>query len=254
MKQTRIPRRGYIRVGCSGWNYNHWRGRFYPEKLPSKRWFDFYVKFFDTVEINNTFYHLPSVETFQAWRTQAPDEFLYAVKANRYLTHMRKLREVEEPLKRFLDRVSLLGEHLGPILYQLPPHWHLNLDRLESFLGLLPSGLPHVFEFREQDWLVEEVFSLLESRRVSLCAHDMPGLIVPRRAVGPIVYVRFHGADVKYQGRYPEPTLRSWWSWMKKQVMVGRDVFVYFNNDAEAHAVRDALRLKRKSGLLYEGG
>ena len=120
-----------IRIGCSGWNYDHWRGRFYPEEAPPKQWFEFYAGAFDTVEINNTFYQLPAAQTFKAWREQAPDGFIYAVKANRYLTHMKRLKDAKAPLKRFLDRARLLREHLGPILYQLPPRWRLNLERLE---------------------------------------------------------------------------------------------------------------------------
>jgi uncharacterized protein YecE (DUF72 family) len=240
-------RRGTIRIGCSGWNYEHWRGRFYPEEAPPKQWFELYAKVFDTVEINNTFYQLPAAQTFKAWREQAPDGFIYAVKANRYLTHMKRLKDAKAPLKRFLDRARLLREHLGPILYQLPPRWRLNLERLESFLDLLPEGLRHVFEFRDQSWMADEVFQLLEERGASFCAHDMPGLDVPRLAVGPIAYVRLHGAKEMYRGGYPEPTLRSWSRWMEQQVRAGKDLYVYFNNDAEAHATRDALRLKQKA-------
>jgi uncharacterized protein YecE (DUF72 family) len=244
-----MAKRGNIRLGCSGWSYAHWRGLFYPQEQSPQEWFAFYSTFFDTVEINNTFYQLPSVKTFEAWRAQAPRGFLYAVKANRYLTHMKNLKEAEAPLRNLLDRVRLLGEHLGPILYQLPPHWHLDLHRLGSFLDILPEDLLHVFEFRDQSWLVEDVFALLEEREVSYCIHDLPGIVAPRRAVGPIVYVRFHGVEQKYQGGYPAPTLRSWWKWMKEEIRNGKDLYVYFNNDAEAHAVHNALRLKQMAGL-----
>lgn len=233
-------------IGCSGWNYNHWRGRFYPEEASPKRWFEFYAGAFDTVEINNTFHQLPTPRTFKAWRSQAPDGFIYAVKANRYLTHLKRLKDAKAPLKRFLDRARLLREHLGPILYQLPPRWRLNLERFESFLDLLPEDLRHVFEFRDQSWMVDEVFQLLEERGVSFCAHDLPGLDVPRLAVGPLAYVRFHGAVEKYRGGYPEPTLRSWSKWMEHQLHSGKDLYVYFNNDADAHAPNDALRLKQR--------
>jgi uncharacterized protein YecE (DUF72 family) len=162
------------------------------------------------------------------------------------LTHLKKLKDAKAPLRRFLDRARLLGAHLGPILYQLPPRWRLNLERLESFLDLLPEDLRSVFEFRDQSWLVDEVFQLLDERGVSFCAHDMPGLDVPRLAVGPLAYVRFHGAEEKYRSGYPESTLRSWSRWMDQQLRVGRDLYVYFNNDAEAHAPHDAMRLKRK--------
>lgn len=241
-----MTRRGKIHIGCSGWNYKDWRGRFYPKDAPPARWLEFYAAAFDTVEINNTFYQLPTAQTFKTWRAQAPDGFIYAVKANRYLTHMKKLKDVKAPLRKFLDRARLLREHLGPILYQLPPRWRLNLDRLESFLDLLPEDLRHVIEFRDQSWMAPEVFQLLEKRGVSFCAHDMQGLNAPRIAIGPLAYVRLHGAGRKYGGGYPEPTLRSWSQWMEKQRLAGKDLYVYFNNDAAAHAVRDALRLKSK--------
>ncbi len=239
-----------IHIGCSGWNYNHWRGRFYPKGQPQNRWFDFYAGVFDTVEINNTFYRLPEARTFKAWCKQAPAGFLYAVKANRYLTHQKKLKDARAPLKKFLSRAQYLEEHLGPILYQLPARWHLNLERLESFLDLLPEDLIHIFEFRDQTWMVEEVFRCLEARGISFCAHDMSGLNVPRLAIGKVAYVRLHGTGEKYQGGYSEPILRSWWSWMNKQTRSGKELYVYFNNDAEALAVHDAQLLKRKAGIV----
>ena len=244
-----MAKKGSIRIGCSGWNYEHWRGLFYPAHSKAQDWFRYYARFFDTVEINNTFYHLPSAKTFTVWQAQAPDGFLYAVKASRYITHMKKLKEPEPALEKFLGRARFLREHLGPILYQLPPYWRLNFERLKFFLDLLPSEWLHVFEFREESWLVEEVFSLLDERGTSLCVHDLAGLRVPRRALGRIAYVRLHGAAGKYQGGYPEAVLRKWWGWMEQQIMAGKDVYVYFNNDAEAHAVRDALRLKKMAGL-----
>lgn len=242
-----MTKRGRVRIGCSGWNYDHWRGLFYPEGQRPQEWFAHYGRFFDTVEINNTFYRLPAAKTFKVWRAQAPAGFIYAVKASRYLTHMKKLKEPEKPLRLFLDRARLLEEHLGPILYQLPPHWTLNRERLDSFLEILPAGLLHVFEFRDQSWLIKEVFDLLEKRDASFCVHDLPGLSVPRIAVGPIAYVRFHGAQGSYQGSYADQQLRQWWGWMEKEVAGGRDLYVYFNNDAEASAVRDALRLKKRA-------
>ena len=244
-----MARRGKIHIGCSGWNYQHWRGRFYPKGQPVREWFEFYAQVFDSVEINNTFYQLPDARIFKAWRRQAPEDFIYAVKASRYLTHQKKLKDARAPLKKLLDRVQFLEEHLGPILYQLPSRWRLNTERLTSFLDLLPEDLIHVFEVRDQSWMVEEVFQILRERGVSFCTHDFSGLDVPRRAVGPVAYVRLHGPGKKYQGGYSEPMLRSWWNWMEKQVRSGKDLYVYFNNDADAHAVRDAQRLMQKAGL-----
>jgi uncharacterized protein YecE (DUF72 family) len=233
-----------IRVGCSGWNYKHWRGPFYPEKLPVKRWFDHYAATFDTVEINNSFYMLPKAETFDKWREQAPPGFCYAVKANRFLTQAKKLKDCAEPLQRMLTPVRHLGDRLGPILYQLPPRFRVNTERLAEFIDLLPGDLTHVFEFREKSWYTDEILALLDARGVSFCAHDMPGSASPRWAAGPIAYLRFHGGEGKYWGRYSDEGLLGWSDWIAEQAKAGRRVWCYFNNDIHAHAIDDALTLR----------
>src|SRR3954469_4067063 len=182
-----------VRIGCSGWNYRHWRERFYPKGLPQSRWFAFYAEHFDTVEINNSFYRLPKAETFDAWRDQAPPGFRYAVKANRFLTQAKKLKDCEEPVARMIAPVRHLGDTLGPILYQLPPRFRINLDRLESFLELVPKDVASVFEFRDPRGYDDAVFALLERHGAGFCVHDMPGLQTPRIAVGPTAYLRFLG-------------------------------------------------------------
>lgn len=235
---------GRIHIGCSGWNYRHWRGAFYPDKLAAKRWFEYYAATFDTVEINNSFYRLPSAETFAKWRDQAPPGFCYAVKANRFLTQAKKLKDCAEPLQRMLGPVRQLGATLGPIPYQLPPRFRINLERLTEFLALLPRDLTHVFEFRETSWLTEEVLALLDAHGASFCAHDMPGSATPRWAAGPIAYIRFHGGEGKYWGRYSDERLLSWTDWIVAQSRSGRAVWAYFNNDIHAHAIQDALTLR----------
>jgi uncharacterized protein YecE (DUF72 family) len=233
-----------IRIGCSGWNYKHWRGLFYPEGLTQKQWFAFYAEHFDTVEINNSFYRLPKAETFEAWRAAAPAGFCYAVKANRFLTQAKKLKDCEAPLERMMAPFRALRDRLGPILYQLPPRFRINLERLESFLKLLPKDVVSVFEFREPSWHVPETFALLDRYRASFCVHDMPGSASERIAVGPIAYLRFHGASGKYWGRYPDEGLLSWTDWIVAQAKAGRPVWAYFNNDIHAHAIHDAQTLK----------
>ncbi len=233
-----------IRIGCSGWNYRHWRELFYPQGLPARRWFAFYAEHFDTVEINNSFYRLPTAEIFAKWRDQAPPGFCYAVKANRFLTQAKKLKDCEEPLRRMMKPVRELRESLGPILYQLPPRFRINLERLESFLKLVPKDVVNVFEFREKSWLVEDTFALLDRYGASLCVHDMPGSATGRRAVGPIAYVRFHGTEGKYWGRYPDKVLLGWTDWLAGQARGGRPGWCYFNNDIHAHAIDDAQTLK----------
>jgi uncharacterized protein YecE (DUF72 family) len=233
-----------VRIGCSGWIYQHWRGLFYPEKLAVKRWFAVYAETFDTVEINNSFYRLPKPETFAAWRDQAPPGFCYAVKANRFLTQARKLKDCAEPLARQMASFNALKPALGPILYQLPPRFKINLERLESFLALLPGDVTNVFEFREPSWYCDEVFALLERHGASFCAHDMPGSQSPRRAVGPIAYLRFHGGLSKYYGRYSDGALLFCTYCFVGNARGGRPVWAYFNNDPEAHAIDDAQTLR----------
>lgn len=233
-----------VHIGCSGWLYRHWRGDFYPDKLAQKRWFDHYASAFDTVELNTSFYHLPTAETFAKWRDQAPPGFRYAVKAPRFITHMKKLKECGEPVETFLSRARNLGESLGPILYQLPPRWAFDRERLLSFLALLPNDLVHVFEFREPSWMEEEVLALLDSHAVSYCAHDMQGMKAPRRAVGPVAYVRFHGGTGKYSGRYQEEALLGWSDWLAGEARSGREIWAYFNNDIGGAAIHDALTLR----------
>ena len=234
-----------VRVGCSGWQYKHWRGNFYPTELPLKDWFGHYARVFDTVEINNSFYRLPEAETFAAWKARAPAGFLFAVKASRFLTHMKKLKDPEEPLQRFFSRARALGRHLGPVLYQLPPGWKLDLDRLRHFLDLLPRDVTHVLEFREPTWHTPVVYELLEGHRVSLCLHDMPGSATGRMRVGPSVYVRFHGASGRYGGSYRDDRLAEWAEWLQESVRAGTDVFAYFNNDIGGYAPENALTLRR---------
>ncbi|WP_423603944.1 DUF72 domain-containing protein [Sphingomonas sp. MS122] len=230
-----------IRIGCSGWNYRHWRGTFYPEKLAVKRWFGFYAGQFDTVEINNSFYRLPKAETFAAWRDQAPPGFCYAVKANRYITQAKKLNDCAEPLERMITPVQHLAPALGPILYQLPPSLGLNLERLEQFLALLPADFTHAFEFRHKSWYVDATAELLDRFGAGFVIHDFLGLPSPHWVTGKLAYLRFHGASGKYWGRYAEAALLDWAAWMARQ---DRPVWAYFNNDTDAAAIHDALTLK----------
>ncbi len=231
-----------LRIGTSGWVYKHWRGIYYPESLLQREWFSFSAREWNTCEINNSFYRLPSEAAFDAWREQAPPGFLYAVKASRYLTHMKKLSDPEEPLHTFFERANHLGPTLGPILYQLPPHWKLNLDRLAYFLSVLPKGYTHVVEFRDQSWMTDEVFTLLEQFGVAHCIHDMHPLDVPVRVTAPPVYVRFHGDH--YAGDYSLDMLKTWAERIARWNQEGLDVFVYFNNDVGGFAVKNARELK----------
>jgi uncharacterized protein YecE (DUF72 family) len=234
--------RAIIRIGCSGWQYRHWRGRFYPRDLPSERWLEFYATTFDTVELNNSFYRLPEADAFAAWRRRTPTGFLFAVKASRYLTHLKRLREPIEPLKRLWSRAEHLGDRLGPMLYQLPPRWHWNQDRLDQFVAALPPRR-QVIEFRDPSWYRPEVYEILREAGVALCLHDMPGSAT-KEAIGPFVYVRFHGAAGKYRGGYSAQMLSAWASRIADWAYGGLPVYAYFNNDAAGHALRDAAHLR----------
>src|SRR3954453_5392988 len=196
-----------IHVGCSGWVYKHWRGIFYPEGLPQKRWFERYAEEFDTVEINASFYRLPLASTFEGWRDKAPPGFRYAVKVNRFITHMKKLVECEDAVDRFIALARLLGKKLGPLLYQLPPSLHKNVERLDTFLARLPKEVEQVFEVRPKSWYDEGGVALLDRPGVGFAAHDLKGLASPRWASGRTAYVRFHGTGGKYHGRYSDKAL-----------------------------------------------
>jgi uncharacterized protein YecE (DUF72 family) len=233
-----------IHIGCSGWNYRHWRGAFYPEKMRTAEWFSFYAQHFDSVEINNTFYNLPEESVFDDWRRQAPEGFTYAVKASRFLTHMKKLKDPAEPVERLITRARHLGRHLGPILYQLPPRWKANPERLRGLLELLPRDLVHVFEFRDVSWYSDEIGALLIEHGASLCVHDFPGSSVSFLAFGQVAYVRFHGANGPYWGQYSDDALAPWVEWLADEHRSGRGVYAYFNNDSNADAIADARRLR----------
>ena len=241
---------GPVSVGCSGWQYKHWRGDFYPAGLPQRAWFGYYAERFDTVEINSSFYRLPESSTFDSWRERAPDRFTYAVKASRFLTHMKKLKDPDEPLALFFSRARRLGTTLGPVLYQLPPRWPVNIDRFRTFLEALPKTRRHVVEFREPSWYCDEVFTLMRQHHVALCLHDMEGSASGRLEVGPITYVRFHG-PAKYSGRYNDSGLERWAEWLAARAKAGVPVYAYFNNDIGGHAPRDAGRLRAMIGAWH---
>ena len=233
-----------IHVGCSGWVYKHWRGLFYPEGLPQKRWFERYAEEFDTVEINASFYRVPLETTFDGWREKAPDGFRYAVKVNRFITHLKKLAGVDDEVDRFVALARKLGDKLGPLLYQLPPSLHKEVPRLEAFVSRLPADLEHVVEFRHRSWYDEEALAALDRHGIGFVAHDLKGLISPRWASGRTAYVRFHGSGGRYSGRYTDDHLLGWADWCMEQSRRGRSVWCYFNNDIHGHAIHDAQTLK----------
>ena len=229
-----------FRIGCSGWQYRHWKGDFYPADLPQRQWLEHSARHFDTVEVNNSFYRLPPEGVFESWRTRTPQTFLFAVKASRFLTHMKKLKDPVEPVARLFSRAVELQGKLGPVLYQLPRQMPKSIERLTDFLQVLPPRVKHAIEFREPSWYADEVLQLLRRHNVALCVHDMEGSVPPFEVTARFTYLRFHGASGKYHGAYPIEALERWAEWL-----VSRNVpaFVYFNNDVGGHAPRDAKRL-----------
>jgi uncharacterized protein YecE (DUF72 family) len=232
------------RIGTSGWAYAHWRDVFYPPDLPQSGWYGHYVRHFQTVEINYSFYRLPSEEAFDRWQEQAPEGFAYALKANRYLTHVKRLKEAAEPLERFLSRARRLGDKLGPTLWQLPPRWRANPARLGTFAALLPTDLTHAFEFRDPRWFVQPVREVLERFNLGFCIFDMPDLPCPIWVTSQVVYLRFHGSVVTYGGRYGQERLQPWADRIRRWLAEGCTVYACFNNDAFGHAVEDARTLR----------
>jgi uncharacterized protein YecE (DUF72 family) len=230
-------------IGTSGWHYDHWRERFYPPEVKKPNWLSFYSRHFSSVELNNSFYRLPSESAFVNWRDSSPEGFVFAVKVSRFITHIKKLRNAAQPLETFLERARFLGDKLGPLLYQLPPNMKRNDEVLESFLSLLPKGLRHVFEFRNESWLSEEVFHILRRYHVGFCVYDMPTLTTPLVATSDFVYIRFHGSTLMYGGCYSDEELEGWARRITRLGAEVRAVYIYFNNDAEAFAVRNAQTL-----------
>ncbi len=233
-----------VRIGTSGWVYPHWRGIFYPQELRQKDWFAHYSRQFDTVEINNTFYRLPTPAVFEKWRAQAPPGFVYSVKANRFLTHVKKLLDPEQPLQAFFEGAINLKETCGPILYQLPPGWAPGIPRFKRFLEALPEGFSHVFEFRDARWLTENVFRLMEQRGVSHCIHDRYGLNVPHRITASPVYIRLHG-DPAPGGDYTTDALDIWAARIRAWRDQSLNVFLYFNNDFGGYAIKNAVSIRK---------
>ena len=236
--------RAAIRIGTSGWEYPHWVGSFYPRDLARDRRLEFYADRFDTVELNNSFYRLPDAEVFARWARRVPDHFAFAVKASRYLTHLRRLREPDEPLRRLWGRAERLGIQLGPMLYQLPPRWRPNHDRLAAFLASVPQGRPQAIEIRDRRWYGPQLAGTLIEAGVALCIHDMPESTPAPERVGPFVYARFHGAGERYGGAYSTQRLTAWAGRMAGWSEQGWPVWAHFNNDIGGHAIRDAERLR----------
>ncbi|HUR83519.1 MAG TPA: DUF72 domain-containing protein [Thermoanaerobaculia bacterium] len=240
-----------IRIGTSGYHYKHWLGRYYPAGMKPNEMLEHYLKDFDTVELNNTFYQLPKESTFDAWRKNTPADFLYAVKGSRFITHMIKLKDAERGLVNFMPRAERLRGKLGPVLWQLPPGWKVNLERLEEFLSLLPPEHRYTFELRNETWMTDGVLELLKKYNAAFCIYELAGYHSPIELTADWTYVRLHGpTSFKYQGSYSDKQMEEWAerirTWSKKL----KAIYVYFDNDDSAYAVYNALTLKRMVNRL----
>jgi uncharacterized protein YecE (DUF72 family) len=235
-----------VRIGCSGWNYPHWRERVYPKGLPQRRWLEHYAELFETVEVNNTFYRLPKRESVAAWVEQSPPGFLFAVKASRFLTHMKRLTDMGQGVRRFYERIEPLARSpkMGPVLWQLPENFHLNGERLATALGQLPPGR-HCFEFRHPSWFCDEVYALLREHGAALVIGDHPQRpFQTHELTADWTFIRFHHGSRGRGGNYSERELEEWaerFSDWRGRV----EVLAYFNNDWMGYAVRNGLALKR---------
>jgi uncharacterized protein YecE (DUF72 family) len=245
---TMTEARGSLCIGTSGWSYQHWRGPFYPEDLPGERMLEYYMKHFRSAEINNSFYQLPQQQTLRRWRDAAPRDFVFAAKASRYITHMKKLRDPETGTRSFLRRMRTLGRRLGPILFQLPPNWRCNEERLARLLAALPDRHRYAFEFRDPSWHTERSYELLSRHNAAFCIYDLNGFLSPKTITADFVYVRLHGPDGPYQGSYPVATLAGWAGAFTTWSSQGKDIYCYFDNDQQGYAAQNALRL---SSMLH---
>jgi len=232
---------GDIRIGCSGWSYPHWRKVFYPEKMPAREHFAFYARHFNTVELNNSFYRQPPRERFEAWRAQAPTGFLFAVKGSRYITHIKRLAVEQTSIDLVVDAALGLRDKLGPILFQLQATFHLDPERLKHFVAMLPRDVRFTLEFRHDSWLVPAVFGLLQAHRIALCIPDHPKMPRSLEITSDFTYIRMHQPP-RGLG-YSRSALEPWADRIIEWRRGGLDVFVYFNNDMEGHAINDAQTL-----------
>lgn len=232
-------------IGTSGWAYRHWRsGVFYPERLKSTDQLAHYATIFDCVELNSTFYHTPRESTVRTWVERTPPGFVFSYKGSRVITHLRRLRDVEEPTRLVMSRATLLGEKLGPILWQFPPGFHCDLDRLAAFLYLLPRGYRYAFEFRHESWFQEDCYRLLRAHNAALVWADTPRYPLVKEITADFVYARLHGHEVLYASCYTEAQLKEWAADFRRALRQGQDVFVFFDNDAEGYAPHNALALR----------
>ena len=231
-----------VHIGTSGWNYDHWKELFYKKDCPKSKWLQFYAEYFDTVEVNATFYRSMSYKTYENWREKTPNGFIFAVKANRYITHIKRLKDVEESFKRLLIELDGLKEKLGPILFQLPPSLTFDAELFDAFCGYLPGNRYIAIEARHPSWLDQIALSSLKRHNIAWCISDSAGRYPYHEAItSSFIYIRLHGSKQLYRSEYSEDELQIL---ARKIIKWDKDTYIYFDNDAEGHAPKNALKLK----------
>jgi uncharacterized protein YecE (DUF72 family) len=241
-------RKGNVRIGTSGWHYDHWIGPFYPDDAKKRDLLKLYAETFDTAEVNNTFYSVPKPKTVESWAADTPRRFLFAVKMSRFMTHMKKLKDPKQSSVKLFDAVAPLGDKLGPVLLQLPPNWKPNPERLDAALSAMPKGR-YAVELRDERWLRDEVFEILKRHKAALCLYDFAGRQTEDRVTGDFVYLRLHGPKKQaYTGSYSEKALDGWAKKIAAWRDDGLDVFAYFDNDDSGYAALNARDLKHELG------
>ena len=233
-----------IFIGTSGWSYDHWQGPFYPDALTKRGWLAYCTKRFRSLEINSSFYRLPHQTTLRRWRDTAPAGFPFSVKASRYITHMKKLKDPQDGVTAFLRRIGILDDRLGPILFQLPPRWRFNAQRLAGFLDTLSDEFRYAFEFRDRSWLCEQTYALLAEHNAAFCIYELDGFLSPKEITTDFIYVRLHGPEGPYEGNYDDATLSGWANTFSSWLKQNRSVYCYFDNDEAGYAARNVLTLQ----------
>jgi len=235
-----------ILIGTSGWHYDSWRGRFFPKELPLRKQLEHYARQFETTELNGVFYRTPTFDSVRSWRAQTTDGFVFAWKASKFITHWKRLSEDSvNSLALIEERLSLLGDKAGPVLFQLPPNFKANAERLVAFLKLLPRGRRYSFEFRHPSWYEPQILRILSRQNVALCLSDHHDAPAPWKRTADFVYIRGHGPGGRYRGHYPSQALSKWAASIRSWKRQGCDVFVYFDNDQKSAAPADARKLKQ---------
>lgn len=237
--------KGKLYIGTSGWNYKHWRENFYPEDLKQKDWLNFYSERLKSVEINNSFYHLPDIKTFNDWERIVPKNFTFAVKGSRYITHMKKLKDPKQIFKKLFSHAKHLKNKLGPFLFQLPPRWKYNKERFEAFVTALPDKYRYTFEFRNKSWWNDEILELLKKYNLAFCIYELAGDLSPNEVTADFIYIRLHGPEGKYEGDYTKQKLSGWARFISNWQYKNKDVYIYFDNDQKGYAVKNAQEFQK---------